>query len=357
MIEVPAGARVAVGMSGGVDSSVTAALLQARGLDVFGLMLRLWSEGSQPNRCCTVDALAEARYTAGQLGIPFYALDSQEAFRETVVEAFIQGYRRGVTPNPCLVCNREIRWGFMLERARALGADYLATGHYARIRRFPPGPVQLLRGVDPGKDQSYVLHVLEQSTLRQTLLPLGQYTKAEVRKLAAEYDLPAADRPDSQDLCFVGEEDYRTFLKRKAPEVAQPGPILNTSGEELGRHPGLAFFTIGQRKGLGISPPEPHYVIEKDPSRNALVVGPREHLGRDQLTASQVNWIAGKAPADPFPAGVKIRYRAREASAVVHPLPGQRVRVEFQEPLRDITPGQAAVFYQDDICLGGGIIE
>lgn len=351
------GASVVVGMSGGVDSSVTAALLKDRGFDVTGLMLRLWSEEGEINRCCTVDALEDARYTAGLLDIPFYAVDAREPFRETVVEDFIAGYQQGITPNPCLVCNRWIRWDFMLKRALALGAEYLATGHYARINRSQDGPVQLFKGIDPAKDQSYVLHMLNQDQLSRTLLPLGDFTKDQVRSMAADFNLPAAERPDSQDLCFLGTEDYRDFLARKAPEVVRPGPILSSEGETLGEHPGLAFFTIGQRKGLGISPSRPHYVMDKLPGKNVLVVAPLEELGRDTFTTNRINWIQGSPPAETFSAAVQIRYRSREVPAEITPLPDSTARVALVRPLPDITPGQAAVFYRDQVCLGGGIIQ
>lgn len=352
-------ARVVVGMSGGVDSSVTAALLKDQGYEVIGMMLRLWSEEhlGKENRCCTVDALSDARYIAGSLDIPFYAVDVKDTFRKTVVQTFIDGYKDGITPNPCLTCNRHIRWGFMYKRARALGADYLATGHYARLRRSAEDGIQLLKGVDPDKDQSYVLHVLNQDLLQHTLLPLGDYTKKEVREMAAAYDLPVAQRPDSQDLCFLGGDDYRDFLKRNDPEVGRPGPILDTQGKQLGEHDGLAFYTIGQRKGLGISPPDPHYVIEKQPEKDALIVGTRDEIGQDTLTAKNVKWVAGQPPPEPFQGEIKIRYTAALKSGTVEPRPDGKARVTFQQPLRDITPGQAAVFYRDEVCLGGGIIE
>jgi tRNA-uridine 2-sulfurtransferase len=350
--------KVVVAMSGGVDSSVAAALLKEQGYQVTGMMMRLWSEpGSEiSNRCCTPDAMALARRVSARLGIPFYAVDAQDVFRSTVVEYFLEGYTQGATPNPCLVCNRHIRWEFLLQRALALGADFMATGHYARLRQTED-QTQLLRAVDHAKDQSYVLHVLGQAQLRHALLPLGELTKPEVRKLARKFNLPVAERADSQDLCFLGSGDYRQFLLRHAPEVQQPGPIRNRQGETLGEHTGLAFYTIGQRKGLGIASPQPLYVLEKDAQRNTLIVGSQDELGSKALIARGINWISGSPPEGERRLQVKIRYKARDAWARVVPLKGDRARVQFDEPVRDITPGQAAVFYDGDICLGGGIIE
>jgi tRNA-uridine 2-sulfurtransferase len=351
--------QVVVAMSGGVDSSVAAALLVEQGFAVTGMMLRLWSEPGKDgtNRCCTPDAMALARRVAQRLGIPFYAIDAQDYFRSTIVDFFLKGYQQGVTPNPCLACNRQVRFGFLLERARSIGAVFLATGHYARLQRSCSGPIQLQRAVDQAKDQSYVLHVLNQTQLEQSLFPMGEYTKPEVRQMARDFKLPVAERSDSQDLCFLAGEDYRPFISRHAPEAASPGPILDTSGRQIGQHQGLAFYTIGQRKGLGISSPQPLYVLEKDLHTNTLVIGPAEDLGRQELLAEQVSWISGQTPPDPFRAEVMIRYKARPATALVTPLSDQRVRVQFDEKLRDITPGQAAVFYQNETCLGGGIIS
>ncbi len=346
-------------MSGGVDSSVSAALLKERGYNVVGMMLRLWSEPGKENenRCCTIDAMNTARFIAGQMGIPFYAVDARKVFHERIVQAaFLDGYAQGITPHPCLQCNRHIRFGLLLQHALALGADYLATGHYARLEHAPDGCIHLLRGVDAHKDQSYVLHVLTQEQLRHALFPIGDLPKSEVRALARRYNLPVASRPDSQDLCFLAGDDYRNFLRRHAPHLHTPGPILDTRGEVLGTHSGLPNYTVGQRKGLGIAWREPLYVLRKDPQNNALIVGTRDELGRDELYATAVNWIEGRPPAAPIRAQVKIRYKARDAWATVTPLEGGNAHVRFDAPLRDITPGQAAVFYQGETCLGGGII-
>ncbi len=350
--------KVVVAMSGGVDSSVAAGLLVQQGYDVSGIMLRLWSEpgAGKDNRCCTPDAMALARRVAAHLGIPFYPVGVQDVFRERVVDRFIQGYLDGVTPNPCLTCNREIRWGVLYERAKMLGADYLATGHYARIARDDRGEYRLLRGVDLNKDQSYVLSVLSQEKLSHTLFPLGEFVKPQVRQLARDMQLPVAERAESQDLCFLADGDYHRFLKEQSPAVVQPGEVQDRSGRILGEHRGLAFYTIGQRKGLGVYGPEPYYVLEKDRQNNRLIIGTEGELGRSQLTANQVNWVSGRAPEGPLRAQVKIRYKAREAWATVEPLGEDRMRIEFDEPLRDITPGQAAVVYNGDTCLGGGII-
>lgn len=345
-------------MSGGVDSSVTAALLQQQGYQVIGMMLRLWSESGRQddNRCCTPDAMDQARRVAALLDIPFYAVDAQQIFHETVVRAFIDGYAQSTTPNPCLVCNRLIRWDFLLKRALAFGADYLATGHYVRLRQAD-GKHQLLRALDADKDQSYVLHILDQAQLAHALFPLGEYTKPQVREIARQLGLPSAQRPDSQDLCFLGGDDYRDFLRRNAHAVLQAGPILNPQGQQIGQHQGLAFYTIGQRKGLGLSSPHPLYVLAKDRSRNALIVGSAEHLGRSELVAGPVHWVAGQAPAEPvLRLQVKIRYTAPFAWATVSLLTDQRVHLSFDQPLRDITPGQAAVLYDGETCLGGGTI-
>lgn len=258
------GITVAVAMSGGVDSSVAAALLVEQGYQVIGVMLRLWSEPGREgsNRCCTPDAMAQARRVAAQLKIPFYAINAQDIFRQVVVDYFFEGYRSGITPNPCLLCNRYIRWDYLLKHVQAMGAEKMATGHYARLR-VANNRVKLLKGLDENKDQSYVLSVLNQDQLQHTLLPIGEYTKPQVRQFARDFGLPVAERQDSQDLCFLAGQNYRDFLVRHAPDVLRTGKIMTTKGQVVGEHHGLGFYTIGQRKGLGIYSSHPYYVVDK----------------------------------------------------------------------------------------------
>jgi tRNA-specific 2-thiouridylase len=350
--------KVVVAMSGGVDSSVAAALLKEQGYEVIGMMMRLWSEPGkeESNRCCTPDSMAQARRVAAILDIPFYVIDAKDVFRETVVEYFLEGYARGETPNPCLICNRKIRWTFLLDHALALGADYMATGHYVRRMKDESGRINLLRAVDRSKDQSYVLHVLNQEKLKHALFPVGDYPKTEIRQIAEKHGLPTASRKDSQDLCFLAGEDYRNFLQRNAAEMLKPGEIVSRDGKSLGEHNGLANYTIGQRKGLGLASPVPLYVLGKNAANNALIVGTQDELGSFELTARDVNWPGGQVPGEPFRAEVKIRYTAKEADALVTPIGTNQAKVQFDAPQRDITAGQAAVFYQDDLLIGGGII-
>jgi tRNA-specific 2-thiouridylase len=273
------------------------------------------------------------------------------------VNYFMEGYAAGGTPNPCLMCNRHIRWEFLLDHALALGADFMATGHYVRTIKDHEGKIRLLRAVDPLKDQSYVLHVLTQEKLAKALFPVGDFPKSEIRKIAAEHSLPVATRHDSQDLCFLAGEDYRDFLKRNSPEMLVNGNIVNKAGQVLGQHTGLPNYTIGQRKGLGVSSPVPLFVISKDTMTNTLVVGNAEELGTIELIATNVNWMSNVPLTSPFQAQVKCRYTAREAPAEVIPQDGgEKVRIIFETKQRDITPGQAAVFYNGDVVLGGGII-
>ncbi len=349
--------RIAVAMSGGVDSSVAAALLVDQGHEVFGLMMRLWSvDPSGSNRCCSPQDVSNARVVAQTLSIPFHELDYKETFKRMVVDSFIDGYAKGITPNPCIECNRSIRWGLLLDHALEMGATHMATGHYAQIDRRS-GCYRLLRARDRSKDQSYVLHMLDQTALSRTLFPIGIHTKSEVRSMARQFDLPVADRPDSQDLCFVTDDDYRSFLRNQHIELPPPGPIVDRQGKVLGRHDGLAEFTIGQRKGLRISSSKPLYVLAKDLTRNHLIVGSRQDLERSEFTVHRLNWIQGRAPSRRKTVLVRVRYHAQETPARVQPLTQTSAHVILEAPLSDITPGQAAVFYMDDECLGGGIIQ
>lgn len=352
--------RVVVAMSGGVDSSVAAALLVEQGYDVVGIMLRLWSEADDTrgpaNRCCALDSQYDAERVAESLGIPFYLVNVSNEFKTRVVDYFVAEYAVGRTPNPCVECNRQIRFDLLLRRALALSADFLATGHYARIKRRD-GRFQVWRGVDPSKDQSYVLHVLGQDQLAHILFPLGEYTKAQVRKMAHERGLLIADRKDSQDLCFVNDGDYRRFLSEQLTGTVLPGPIRDTAGQVLGEHRGLSHYTIGQRKGLNISGPTRLYVLDLDAAENALVVGTADELGREVCIAHQMNWIAGEPPGESFEATAKIRYKACDAPVTVTALDNSAARIEFHQPQRDITPGQAIVLYQKDVMLGGGTIS
>ena len=343
-------------MSGGVDSSVAAALLVEQGYAVVGIMLKLWSEdgGARSNRCCTPADVALARSIADRLGIPFYLINVADSFKSIVVDYFIERYAAGVTPNPCLECNRHIRFELLLNRAFGLGAQYLATGHYARVR-CAGGVYQLLRGVDTNKDQSYALSVLGQPQLAHAVFPLGEMTKPEVRAHAARLKLPVADKVESQDLCFLGNGDYRKFLTRHAPDAIQPGDIRDTRGRVVGRHAGLPFYTIGQRKGLGIATPEPMYVIAKEVAGNAMIVGTADELGRRELIARKMHFVSDTTPVEPFRASAKIRYKARDAAVTVYP-DGDSARVVFDEPQRDITPGQAVVLFDGEVVLGQGII-
>jgi tRNA-specific 2-thiouridylase len=351
--------RVLVALSGGVDSAVAAALLVEQRYKVFGAMLRLWAEPVSgdvcANRCCTPEAVDRARRVADQLDIPFYLINAQVPFKAQVVDYFVAEYAAGRTPNPCVVCNRTIRFGLLLERALAVGGTFMATGHYARVRNVG-GSYQLLRGRDAHKDQSYFLHVLTQEQLAHVLFPVGELTKEEVRAVAHQRGLPVADQPESQDLCFLTDGDYRRFLTQQAPHLFRPGPIRDTSGRVLGQHDGLPAYTIGQRKGLGITAPEPLYVLAIEPTENALVVGTAEELGQDECLIEKMHYVSGEAPTAAFRATAQIRYQAQASAVTAIPLPRGRVQVRFDSHQRDITPGQFLVLYDGKVVLGGGVI-
>ena len=361
-LKSPQDTTVVIAMSGGVDSSVAAALMVERGYNCIGVMMRLWAETGEgegsTNKCCSVESVTDARHVADDLGIPFYLINVEKPFKQHVVDFFIDGYSAGVTPNPCLACNRHIRFDYLLNYARKMGADYLVTGHHARTRRAPDGTIQLLEAVDKQKDQSYVLSVMGQAELQDVLLPVGEFTKPEIREIAAARGLPVASKHDSMDLCFIYDDDYRRFLRDWAADAMQPGPILDRSGRVLGEHHGLPNYTIGQRKGLGISGATASmYVLELDSRRNALIVGKKEELGQNRLLAHNVNWTADYPVPHGTLAQCKARYTARQAAdCMLYPQANGDVEVCFSAPLRDITPGQGAIFYDGEICLGGGII-
>ena len=362
--------KVAVAMSGGVDSSVAAALLRREGHDVFGVTVRLWrcDEGAEAGRggrtCCGVDDLEQARAAAGLIGIPHYVIDCRSEFDAMVLEPVWREYARGRTPNPCVLCNERIKFGRLLDRAAELGADRIATGHYARIRRDAEGgAVALLRGVDPGKDQSYFLFALSDAQLAGTLTPLGDLTKEAVRELARELGLPNAERRESQDACLlVGGDGFAESLRQRFDGEPRPGSLVDPEGRHLGDHQGVHTFTIGQRRRLGIALGRRAYVLAIRADAGEVVVGSDERaLFSRGLVASGVRWIGRTDPAGPVRCEVKIRYRHRAARAVVEP-DGEdedptAVRVRFDEPQRAVTPGQAAVFYDGDLVLGGGWID
>ncbi|WP_322510982.1 tRNA 2-thiouridine(34) synthase MnmA [Chloroflexus sp.] len=352
-------ANVLVAMSGGVDSSLAAALLLEAGHQVTGVTMHLWDDddhGLRESLCCAAEAAASARRVCALLGIPFYVFNYQREFRRHVIDYFIRAYTHGLTPNPCVECNRMIKFRALLDRARALGFDAVATGHYARIVRGDDGRYQLWRAIDRDKDQSYMLHMLGQADLARLLFPIGDYTKREVRELAAARGLPSADREESQDICFVPDGDYRNLLRLEAPESLTPGPIVDLEGREIGRHQGLPLYTIGQRRGLGLGGGEPRYVVAIDPARNALIVGPAAALNRERFIVTDVRWVDDQPPAEPLTCEVQVRAHAEPLPARVSAQPDGRWLVELARPQRAVSPGQAAVFYDGLRVLGGGWI-
>ncbi len=348
-------------MSGGVDSSTAAALLSRQGLEVVGITMKVWDDAGTADeftrRCCSDADAEDARRVCARLNIPHYVSNAKAAFRKHIVEPFCSEYLAGRTPNPCVVCNTEIKFRLMLRRARALGATHVATGHYARIERDEAaGRWLLLKGRDTSKDQSYFLYGLTQSQLAHILFPLGGLTKTQVRRTARELGLSTAQKPESQEICFVPEGDYRKLLERVAPERPTPGPIVHVDGRILGTHKGIANYTIGQRRGLGVAHPRPLYVVGFDIGRNAVVVGESEHVWADELVAENMNWIAIKKLNEPMRAHARIRYKHEESPAIVSLLEGGSVLVRFDRPQRAVTPGQSIVFYDGDVVIGGGLI-
>jgi len=363
--------KVAVAMSGGVDSGVAAYLLKEKGYEVIGLTMQIApfkeEKSDGPPTCCGLSDIADARKVAHYLGIRHYVVNFKDIFRKYIINNFIKEYSSGCTPNPCIRCNRYIKFDYLLQRAKEIGAKYLATGHYARItfdkstgnprcQKFSCGGKFFLRkGIDKSKDQSYVLYSLNQTNLRQILMPLGGLTKKEVREIAKSEVLPVASKLESQDICFV-TDGYRRFLEREAPFIDHPGYIVNSRGDIMGRHKGIFSFTIGQRQGLGISSPRPLYVLRLDSQKNEVVVGEREEGYSREFIVDEVNIISGDEVKKEKEAMVKVRYRHDPAPARIIPLNGC-LKIMFKEPQWGITPGQSAVFYDSDDVLGGGIIK
>ncbi|GMV83333.1 MAG: tRNA-specific 2-thiouridylase MnmA [Planctomycetota bacterium] len=365
--------RVAVAMSGGVDSSVAAAVLKAQGHDVVGLTMKLWvCSQANPERaayeaalaqktrgdvCCSPQDVLDAKDVCAILGIPHYTLEMAEDFSRLVIDSFVDDYVQGRTPSPCVRCNERVKSKGLVLKARELGCERLATGHYARIARGTDGSYKLLRGVDPARDQSYFLFPLTQSELAYLHFPVGDLPKPEVRRIASELGLRVAEKPDSQEICFVKDKDHRRFLREKAPAQFTPGPILHADGREIGKHDGLIGYTIGQRRGLGVAWTEPLYVVKLDLERNAVVLGPDEALWSPGLEARAMHWIAGAPPAEAIRAEAKIRHSPRTHGCRVEPQGAEGIRVHFDEPLRAVSPGQAVVLYSGEEVLGGGWIE
>jgi tRNA-specific 2-thiouridylase len=356
--------RVIVGMSGGVDSSVTAGLLVEQGYDVVGITLNLWPEDdgapkdAREDACCALGAVEDARRVADRLGIRYYVMNFRDVFEEKVVKDFIGEYQRGRTPNPCVRCNQFIKFDALLARAALFDADYVATGHYVRVEQAADTQRWLLRkAADPSKDQSYVLYVMTQDRLARAKFPLGELTKTETRRLAQEWNLPVANKPESQDICFVPYKRYTEYLERHAPETLREGPIVDRAGQVVGIHQGIAFHTVGQRRGLKLAMQEPRYVTSLDATTNTVTVGTLDDLSRSDCRLTDVNWVKIPEPAQPIRTFARIRYRADLVPATVYAEAGACARVVFDEPQRAVTPGQAVVFYDGEYVVGGGTID
>ena len=346
-------------MSGGVDSSATAALLLEQGYEVIGITLKLWPQdcvNRAEDKCCGPQAVTDARSVCHNLDIPYYLIDEAAEFQSKVIRYFADEYKAGRTPNPCVLCNQNLKFGRLIDRADQLGAEYIATGHFARLERRGDGRVLLKRGRDRRKDQSYFLFSLRQDQLARALFPLGEKTKSDTREVARHRNLKTADKEESMEICFVPDNDYGRFLQQANLAQKHRGEIVDLNGRVLGQHEGIEFYTIGQRKGLGISSPKPLYVIELDAANNRVVVGDDSALDRGEFVVERCNWIPFDQPPERLEAAVKIRYNHPGTPATVTPLGGGRARVNLQAPQRAVTPGQAAVFYQDDLVMGGGWI-
>lgn len=355
--------RVVIGMSGGVDSSVAAYLLKEQGYDVIGITMQIWQSMSEETferegGCCSLSAVEDARRVCDKLDIPFYVVNFKQIFEEKVIDYFVDEYFQGRTPNPCIACNRHIKFDALLSKARALEAEYVSTGHYAKVEYDGTYKRYVLKkSATIKKDQTYALYNLTQEQLASTLMPLGSYTKEEVREIAYQQHLGVASKPDSQEICFVDDNDYSRFLAERRPDAVKQGYFVDTKGNILGKHNGIVHYTVGQRKGLGIALGRPMFVVELIPDRNLVVLGDETEVFSRELIASDVNLILFDKLTKPIRCKAKIRYSAQEADCVVEPIENDRIKVVFDQPQRAITPGQAVVLYDGDYIVGGGTIE
>ena len=354
--------KVVVGMSGGVDSSVAAYLLKEQGYDVIGVTMQIWEDEEQQRTeenggCCGLSAVDDARRVADRLEIPYYVMNFKQEFQKKVVDYFVEEYLAGRTPNPCIACNRYVKWESLLKRSMEIGADYIATGHYARIAKLPNGRFAIRNSVTARKDQTYALYNLTQFQLAHTLMPIGEYEKDQVRRIAQEAGLPVAAKPDSQDICFVPDGDYAAFLKKKAGErMPGEGDFVTRDGTVLGKHKGITHYTIGQRKGLGLSMGEPVFVSELRPKTNQVVVGEETQVFKKELLCDHLNFMGMEDLEEPRKVWTKVRYAHKGQWCRIEKQGRDLIRAEFEEPVRAITPGQAVVFYEGEYVLGGGII-
>jgi len=351
--------KVLMAMSGGVDSSVAAALLKEQGYDVIGVTLKLWENEEElkaTRTCCSIEDVMDARIVASKIDIPFYVFNFKDKFKKSVIDYFVKSYVNGLTPNPCIACNRFIKFDALIRRADEMGIDYIATGHYAK-REVIGGEYALLKGDDPTKDQGYVLYNMTQKTLARTLFPLGKYKKEEVRKMAEERGLIVARKPDSQEICFIPDNNYGAFIEKYAPDKVKPGNILDVKGNILGKHSGMHNFTIGQRRGLKQGFGKRMYVVGKNPNTGDVIIGEEKDLYREEIIAEDINFITPSLVKFPMEVKAKSRYSQREADATIFEGENNTIIVRFKEPQRAPTPGQAVVFYLDNIILGGGTIK
>ena len=351
--------KALIAMSGGVDSSVAALLIKQAGYECMGCTMRLYdgdgtAEGE--STCCSLSDVEDARSVAMRLGMPYQVFNFKEEFESRVIQKFADSYIQGITPNPCIDCNRYLKFGKLHDRGKELGYDYVVTGHYARIEQLEDGSYALKKALDPTKDQSYVLYSMTQEELAHTMFPLGGMSKTETRKIAEENGFVNADKPDSQDICFVPDGDYARVVEKYTGVKSQPGNFTDSSGNVIAPHKGIIHYTVGQRRGLGIASSEPYYVCRICPENNTVILGRHQELFSSETDVKEVNWISGTAPSGPVRCKVKIRYRHKEQPALVTPTGPDTVHIVFDEPQRAITPGQAAVFYDGDIVLGGGVI-